>query len=1577
MNNRKRGAALLSAAMMLATAFNPSALMAVIAEDINYGPIYVVPNTLEVEKSDTSFMAQYPAGQTLKFSAARNERESGQIIIHSDQNIGKITVDTASLYNGKAEIPKANIEVFFEQYVEIKSTDDQCSRLQKVNGFHADPLLPYDMAIDEDMVIDKDMAIDENVNLNKLDTTNGGNQGIWFTVTVPDDAKAGTYSGEFTVTLDGKACQVPVEFTVYDFDLPTQTQSKTRFNSVHRLDMEYQIDYVGYDDKTMSKDEMNQQYQEDVNAMMNSHKISTGWAGADALTINNRVPPDGDLKSDEEYQAGLDAYTETVYNYVKGSQVPYYNLEPQSISCDTGADINAAQCFSVEDFNIDFEGIYKEVQQKSENDQTIDLETEYQKRIRDAIDSNYQAIEDIIKNDLNGGSLSTESLKNLEKAVKLYLYYDVYYRLHMLSEGFNGIEEADEANPSYEKKLFDLELGILNTDPNVSTAGDYKNVEVKYDDLAKRIEYLRSNDPIPADPESFVKRLYDCIMYTGDMKLVELVRLWYNAYRISQYDFFSETESSSTPGKKYRTDVYGLETVMRALVDKSFATDTDLLHYAYVRPHKIDEPTPYNFWAAYDNLAAAKVLENSIEGTLAYIDQEYADKHSLLKSQIIESIKNLCMIHTASPASSLTYDRWDGHMRIDVPMYTGILYNGLQQLDVMQKNGVISNVGDYTMDFYSIDQYEIKQDQYGKTVGYSRNKETKPYTLHFEKDDVAHTFCPIFNDYSAADVTGSQHEGFAKDYEATIDALKDPDTHMWWYSCMSQYNSALPGYHIAGNVNNDNTPINGNSLAILRANKWQQFALGIEGEYYWSVDEQEPNEDSWTNTIDDHMLNEGLLIYPFYALLSNTLGKSEESQALMEKFGKKLASSIRLENLSEATDDYDYLCIAEQGVMRHPEYRDYLNSIIGYLIEVGNVDYTNTNFTNSEHLAKARNELAMLIVKCNSLDKQKVTKDNKQTYAVSAVEKWNTSGKMLCFDISEENADVTSENHTVSITLANQSGDALGQSLTLDFVSDTVTGCEHAQMVSLKNGWYTVQIPLSQVVPTDDSAAADTLTKITASSADGTFCVSNCQVYQEVTSVSTVNFALPKTENWYTSGKILCFDVCEEAASQSSEDRTVGVYLVSNQGERMNHRIYIDFATHSILDCEGATMMVKANNWYTVQIPLASLRLYDNYDGTETLTTLCFGKDNNKTPIVVDNVRLHQEITDEKTVYFDCPKVEKWYESGKMLCFDVYETPFEYSFGKERTASIYLDSDKGERMNHRIYMDFATKSITGCEGAFMIPKGNGWYTVQIPFRVLSLYDGYNGLETLAELCFSHEQRTAQFMVDADSIGVYYENTNEYTARYANTIEFDTPITNWHESEKILAFNVRETNSYHNADGSRTVSVYLKTSGKDQNNVNHRIYIDFATKTIQKCTTAEMSYQGDGWYTVQIPLKDLNLYDSFSGEEQLVGIHFSDDDLNASFLVDTFNVIEKRGSSGLKSGSISYHAAPPSTEAPSEDINDDGRVSIADAVMLSRYVGEDSTVKMPEAGKSRVDCNDDGIVDMSDVVKILRVIARLD
>ena len=294
--------ALLSSAMILVTATNPAALLTATAADVNYGPIHVVPNTLEVEKSDTSFMKQYPTGQTLKFSAARNERESGQIIIHSDKNIDEITVDKAALFNGSSEIPEANIEVFFEQYVEI--TDTNCGWLQEVTGFHADPLLPYEI------------AKDKNVKLNKLDTTNGGNQGIWFTVTVPDDAKAGTYSGNFTVTLgtelgkelDKEVCTVPVEFTVYDFNLPEQTERITYFNDANAGNQKA-ISKAGYGNKN--------DYATEISQFLDERRMSTGWPGKDT-----------GWNTAGKFKAALQEYTEAVFNHVTSSHSPYYLIEP-------------------------------------------------------------------------------------------------------------------------------------------------------------------------------------------------------------------------------------------------------------------------------------------------------------------------------------------------------------------------------------------------------------------------------------------------------------------------------------------------------------------------------------------------------------------------------------------------------------------------------------------------------------------------------------------------------------------------------------------------------------------------------------------------------------------------------------------------------------------------------------------------------------------------------------------------------------------------------------------------------------------------------------------------------------------------------------------------------------------------------------------------------------------------------------------------------------------------------------------------------------------------------------------------
>lgn len=59
---------------------------------------------------------------------------------------------------------------------------------------------------------------------------------------------------------------------------------------------------------------------------------------------------------------------------------------------------------------------------------------------------------------------------------------------------------------------------------------------------------------------------------------------------------------------------------------------------------------------------------------------------------------------------------------------------------------------------------------------------------------------------------------------------------------------------------------------------------------------------------------------------------------------------------------------------------------------------------------------------------------------------------------------------------------------------------------------------------------------------------------------------------------------------------------------------------------------------------------------------------------------------------------------------------------------------------------------------------------------------------------------------------------------------------------------------------------------------------------------------------------------------------------------------------------------------SGDVNGDGKLSISDVVMLSRYAGEDSSVKLTKPDNA--DVNQDGTVDFGDATAMLRRIARL-
>ena len=182
-------------------------------------------------------------------------------------------------------------------------------------------------------------------------------------------------------------------------------------------------------------------------------------------------------------------------------------------------------------------------------------------------------------------------------------------------------------------------------------------------------------------------------------------------------------------------------------------------------------------------------------------------------------------------------------------------------------------------------------------------------------------------------------------YTELTAAMADSDYLVWWYGCIH------PVYPYASYLLNA-------PYTIARTNRWQQFGLGIEGELYYCANRSVSEEDGE----DPEYLTEaqilagginvgggngdGLLIYP----VRDTYGS----------YGVKWLSSLRLENIAEGNDDYNYLVYAQSLIdglsSGQAAYQTRLNNILATL-------YTTpmNNTENPATLRAARASLAALI----------------------------------------------------------------------------------------------------------------------------------------------------------------------------------------------------------------------------------------------------------------------------------------------------------------------------------------------------------------------------------------------------------------------------------------------------------------------------------------------------------------------------------------------------------------------------------------------------------------------------------------
>ena len=231
------------------------------------------------------------------------------------------------------------------------------------------------------------------------------------------------------------------------------------------------------------------------------------------------------------------------------------------------------------------------------------------------------------------------------------------------------------------------------------------------------------------------------------------------------------------------------------------------------------------------------------------------------------------------------------------------------------------------------------------------NNEATEITINYDYVD---SFSPPYHCLYGS--TGSNNSGdypsdpnsYADNYSIALLNDAVDTTHIWWYGCISPSN---PYQNYAINADH----------VITRGNTWTMYALGVEGEVYWSVCSWKENDstykteaEAWNGECNtDNMMGDGALVLPNvtrYARYSDDF---------------KFCPTYRLAVTSESIDDYNYICYAQSLIDQMASgsakttAQNSLNSYIAAVYD--NSDTTNMISKSASTIRTARANIAALI----------------------------------------------------------------------------------------------------------------------------------------------------------------------------------------------------------------------------------------------------------------------------------------------------------------------------------------------------------------------------------------------------------------------------------------------------------------------------------------------------------------------------------------------------------------------------------------------------------------------------------------
>ena len=182
--------------------------------------VWTLTETKHVLRSD-------PPGSALavNLGAARNEWVSFQILLRSDVPIPGVRVEPGDLRGSRgAVLPAAEARLYRQHQLRLGTGTYRNDAFKP--DWYPDPLIPFQHPIPG-----KKLA-DARLRAVPFDLPAGETHGFWVDLYVPTNAATGDYRGVYRVTATGgKAVEIPVALSVWNFTLPRTPTLVTAFGS--------------------------------------------------------------------------------------------------------------------------------------------------------------------------------------------------------------------------------------------------------------------------------------------------------------------------------------------------------------------------------------------------------------------------------------------------------------------------------------------------------------------------------------------------------------------------------------------------------------------------------------------------------------------------------------------------------------------------------------------------------------------------------------------------------------------------------------------------------------------------------------------------------------------------------------------------------------------------------------------------------------------------------------------------------------------------------------------------------------------------------------------------------------------------------------------------------------------------------------------------------------------------------------------------------------------------------------------------------------------------------------------------